>query len=563
VHSTTTVDGSAIDPTSTHHGARSVGDVAGGDQRRHSLWRGALLLAVTIFVCALAPRLATIGNHNTSDEDTWLFRSDAFADSLAGGQPSGMYSRPVFGLDVSTMPGGTTMWIGTLARSVDRTIGDDAGTLQQSSSGHELAQAGVALATSILIAGVALSLRAWSGPIAGWIGGGLLVGEPWVTGLSSVFHTDAIVALGGTLGLVMLALGYGVASEDVPRRPVLVVAAGATAIALAPLTKLTGLVFGIGALTVTGLSLWAHSRKGGGLGLWVRSTMAAVVALGLATTFFYPALIADPGPQLELLERSGSLGESGHLTFFRGKVTETPGLLYYLVALPLRATPWLAICGALALPAGLVLARSRTQCLVLGAAMLPMLAVLSTSSKQLDRYGLSVTVLLIAWVAVTIQALWTDHGRSLSPQHVRLAQAGGAAALGGVVALNLWFAPWGLLYFNPLLGGGDTASSTVLVGWREGLELGSQRILELEDGDCSDTTISYLGIGAFPGVRPSPQRQPVPCDERAPKGESSDYVVAYILARQRNPSGHQNLADNRELVDTVRIHGVDLVEIWR
>ncbi len=94
--------------------------------------------------------------------------------------------------------------------------------------------------------------------------------------------------------------------------------------------------------------------------------------------------------------------------------------------------------------------------------------------------------------------------------------AGGGALAAALAAYSLSVAPWGLAYYNPALGGGDTAVDTVLVGWWEGLEQVGQVIAERERGHCDDVNIQGPGTSLV-----------YPCG-RVRGRDEADYVVLYV-----------------------------------
>ena len=128
--------------------------------------------------------------------------------------------------------------------------------------------------------------------------------------------------------------------------------------------------------------------------------------------------------------------------------------------------------------------------------------------------------------------------------------AGGGALAAALAAYSLSVAPWGLAYYNPALGGGDTAVDTVLVGWWEGLEQVGQVIAERERGRCDDVNIQGPGTSLV-----------YPCGRVRGRGEA-DYVVLYVNAWQRWPAESQELAADRPLLATVRERGITYVELY-
>jgi hypothetical protein len=275
----------------------------------------------------------------------------------------------------------------------------------------------------------------------------------------------------------------------------------------------------------------------------VAGGVAAIVVVAA-----YPALWVAPVAELHALRRSAGLAGEGHATYFRGETTSTPGPAFYLVALPLRATPWFLASAAVALVA-VWRGPTRGHGLALACMGLPPLVVLSLASKQLDRYGLPVLVVGAVAVGIVVASAVERVGRR-APASAAPAAAAALALVAGAHALLV--APYGLAYFNPALGGTDTAMETVLVGWGEGLEEVGPIVAERQGGDCASVTIHAPWTS-----------RPYPCG-RPPVagGAPPTYVAAYVSDRQRYPAGVANRIAGRPLVATIRHGGVTYVELY-
>jgi hypothetical protein len=155
--------------------------------------------------------------------------------------------------------------------------------------------------------------------------------------------------------------------------------------------------------------------------------------------------------------------------------------------------------------------------------VIPELLIVSLSSKQFDRYGVGVLPFFALLVGLGVDQLvrWVRR-RGVSARAVAATAFGTATA---TALFSLSVAPWGLAYFNPLLGGGRQAEKTLLVGWGEGLERFGHIIAKREKGHCDGVEVvapnPYFTV-AFPCGHITGIRQPDP-----------DYVVVYINQRQR------------------------------
>jgi hypothetical protein len=527
---------------------------------RRSLVRPKLQI-VYVVIAAFSARLGTIGRFQTIDEVLWMGRSEAFFDALADLDFASM-SATTDGL--ATMPGAPTMWLGSAARVV-WALGRSAGawsapgnTYPESMAGLALAQLSVAAATSVLIGLIMWILQRWVGPRPALVAGILFATEPFWVAHGSVIHTDELTALFGISGLCALALVLGVPRVEEPwlHRTGLTLLAGAL-LACSPLTKISGLGYGPGGALIVG---WAvvtaiHKRAYGGsiadtLRPFARSAGLATLAAAVTVLALWPAIWADPSTQIDLLRESAGQARTGHLNFFRGEITTTPGPDFYLVALPLRMTPWMLAGVLIGVPVALARRATRIYALLIVLTVVPLAYALSTAAKQFDRYGL----LLLGPLCVLVGLAFTE-----GPQESQLIAARFRIALLGVGlvttlhALNI--APWGLAYYNPALGGSRTAVDTILVGWQEGMSLAAERIEELVHGECDDVTVFGLNprlIGT------------TSCATATGDFESATFVVEYInRVQRRTPDQIETETASRALVATIRIRGIDYATIWQ
>jgi hypothetical protein len=533
-----------------------------------SLWEGGSkrarrLQLLGVFVAALVTRLLTVGHFATTDEPAWLLRTMGFSGAIVDGNLEGATASTG---QLATMPGVTTMWLGSLGRltsaifdALGISYGDDTFV---SMAGLGLAQAMVALATAALVTLIAASTCRWAGWGAAAVVAVLLVGEPWVTGLGSVLHTDELTALFGTAGLLLIAISFDVPHEGGRRRPVLSSAVAGVVLVLAPLTKATGLAFLPGAAAMILYALWrdrGRTIEGEGSLATLRWKQAAAATAGAVVTvpLAWPALLVDPLGQASLFMDSIGIAEGS--TSFPG--SEASGhWWYYAAALPFRMTPWFFLATLVGIPLAFVHRLTRVRAIWVAVWLLPPAIAISVVSKQFDRYGLVVLVPLALITAIGIGPHLT---RAMS--RVRALRPAGIAVVTAIVLYGVTVAPWGLLYFNPLLGGADKAERYVLIGWGEGSELAVEQIRELESGDCERVTVG--------GVRPTVfgANLPValgflglPCANSAAPGQRPTYVVAYVNQMQRMTDKQRQVAlAGREQVGRVEIRGIEVATIWR
>ncbi|MCB0958560.1 MAG: hypothetical protein KDB04_03450, partial [Acidimicrobiales bacterium] len=323
------------------------------------------------------------------------------------------------------------------------------------------------------------------------------------------------------------------------------------------MTKVTGAGFWLGAAALAGWAIWRDRRAGRPLGAPGSPLRLAGIAAacGLAVLpLLWPALVADPAFQLRRLgasvglstEDPGGTARRGTRQFFLGEPVDSPGWAYYPVALALRVAPWTFLALLVGVPAAFVWRSTRRYALVLLPSIVALFVVLSASPKKFDRYGL----VLLGPMAV-IAGLGVQRAvRDIVAPRVAVRVVGGVGLV--AFALSLWAAPWGLAYFNPLLGGSSTGEEQLLVGWGEGKTDAIEEIRELQGGDCSGVTIAGVQQEFLLGF---------PCATFA-SAETADYVVVYVSSLQRNPRARAQVKE-RELVATVEIRGITYAEIWR
>lgn len=518
-----------------------------------------LAVATLVGAVALVPRLLTAGAYQTTDETLWMRRTVAFGDALLRGDLAAASASTE---DLATMPGVTTMWLGSAARASWELAGwlglvDAEVPFVESPAGIHLAQASVAIATSVLIAAVVALAWRWTGPVPAVTAGLLLASEPFLVAHGAVLHTDELAALFGVSGALALLLALGVAPPG--RHPHTLAGAAGVLLASAVLTKVSALVLAPGlAVVVLASVVPARPRTARRALRGLRAPEARTVAARLTTAagaaaatslVAWPALAVDTVHQLSLVVDSAGLAATPHLTFFLGDITETPGPLYYAVAVPLRMTPWFLLGCVVLIPLAAVRGR-RAHLAVLAVIALPMVVVLSGAVKQFDRYALVVLPFLALMVGIGAEVLvgalrHVGWGRVVRP--LATVAAVGMAVHAVVVA------PWGLAYFNPLLGGSETAERAILVGWGEGLELAGERIAELEGPACDvDVVVNYTRLdSAFD------------CGRMTNQVAGAEYFLLYVNHRQRmTPEDLAALQARGRQLPPVRIRGIDYVQIY-
>jgi len=363
------------------------------------------LLPVLLFLLALGPRLVAIGRYVTPDELVWVYRSVQFRQALLDGRWAGTLVAGHPGV-TTTWLGALSISL-QLALSADARAAYDwlthvaALTPDNVEAFRRLAvlltggRLAVAVVNSLGVVGVYLLMRRlWpaeqgsrgagerGGKSAGEQGSGgaggkeaptegsssplpprppaplrfrspallaalLLALDPFLAGLSGLFHVDGLSATFVTLALLMLARGTGFLSRASAKHGIRIPCYSGVLTGLAILTKTPTLVL----LPVGGLAfLWAawHDRRDRQTLLrHLRSGLLWLAAAALTIVILYPALWTAPAAVLATVGGSANrhLDEALRETFFLGRAVFDPGPLFYPIALLWRLSPvvWLAV----------------------------------------------------------------------------------------------------------------------------------------------------------------------------------------------------------------------------
>lgn len=518
-------------------------------------------MVAAAFVC----RVLTVGHFQTNDEVLWMVRSETFSDALANLDPASASvtgAKNLFGGPVATMPGVPTMWLGSIARvfwGAGRSLGfwSNDGPFYYSGTGLAAAQLSVAVATSLLIGLVVYLMRRWSTPRAALVTGALLATEPFWVAHGSVIHTDELTALFGLAGLLALVLVLGVpqVAQASLHRTGLALAAGAL-LACSPLTKISGVAFAPGAAAVV---VWAavgaiRSRPedaslsetlrpiGRVVGIVAGASVATVLVL-------WPAIWADPLTQVEALGDSIQLGYKPTELYFRGEIGFKESPQFYFVALPFRMTPWMLVALLVGVPLALARRSTRGRAMVILLATVPIAYTLGTAVQR-DRYGLVLLGPLCVVIGLAFVPAVSERRLTATRARTAILVAGLLATIHAAVV-----APWGLAYFNPVLGGGEVAANWVPIGWQEGQSLVSRRIAELQRHRCDGVTVYGLNPYLQGTLR---------CGKWTGDPKAATYVVLYIQSTQRlKPEVVAERTEGRRLVATLKIRGIEYATTWR
>lgn len=466
------------------------------------------LCSALLFLSALALRLLALNRYVTPDELIWVYRSILFREAIL--------ARAWDATLVAGHPGVTTNWLGTLGislqlllRQQDQSVytwitqmasltPDNTVALKQLAQFVESGRTAVAVVNSLGIVAVFWLARAlFNGGRIALLAAVLLAVDPFLSGLSGLFHVDGLMATFSILSLLALALGSGLGATPFPqRRRLLWLACSGAAAGLAVLSKSPALLL----LPVAALALlsqlWREkeSSLNGRLLAVISGGFIWLAAFLLVVWLLYPALWVTPRQVVSTL--GGNAGrhieEALRPTFFMGDVAYDNGPLFYPVALMWRLAPLVAGGLALLLIDSL---RRRNRAgsatsvwlYLLWAALF--LAGISLAAKKFDRYLLPVIPALAVLAAVGLAGAAGRFSK------------GRAAFLALLVALQLFMIatsfPYLLSAYNPLVGGPLTARYLLPIGWGEGVSAAG-RWLAADPNASQESALSGIAPSLAP-----------------------------------------------------------------
>ena len=489
------------------------------------------VVAVLVFALSLGIRLAGLDLYSTTDEGYWMQRTVRFGAALARGDLASTYR--------AGHPGVSVMWTGLLGIGPERLavylperfVQHDA--LERSPGYLEAfsaARRAIAVLTSALVALAVLLAWRLLGTGPALAGGAFLVLDPYVVGMTRLLHVDALLAPLMTVS-ALAGLIYWTRSPHWGYLLLSAVTGGLALLTKAP-SGFLPIFFGLVCIT----ALVRDAPRTGARQSALRHLIPLLVwGPGAAAVYglLFPALWTDPLGRIVSLARFVVLvGLQPHDgNFFLGQpVVEDPGPFYYLVAVPLRLSPLIALgMGLFALRAAPDENRATVRWLLLYVALFGVLMTLA--SKKFDRYMLPAQMMLDLAAGVGIWRLVLLLTGRPTPG-VRASVLVALLAIVQVVLLaRVW--PYPIAYYNPLAGGPERARQLIMVGWGEGLEQAAAFLNGLPNAESLYVVTSYnhvvrprfvgTTIPMAPYVRGDMgQRLPVP-----------DYIVLYVNARQR------------------------------
>ncbi|HEU4327821.1 MAG TPA: glycosyltransferase family 39 protein [Roseiflexaceae bacterium] len=570
--------------------ARAAAGQTAQTERAARVWPAALLL----FVLALLPRAFAQGGFVTVDEAFhWFDRAQLFLYAFS--------RRDYIHTNLVGHPGVTTMWLGGLGSQLfDVLAGLGRVAADDEALRRALMRLPVALVASLSVALAYPLLRRLFGGRVALLAALLWATDPFLVAHAQLLHVDALLTSFITLALLtaLVAFGFDLPPGEARLRWPTLTASGVCG-GLALLTKSPALVL---LPTLALIALVAafrtdestkdtkdtkqrgyrfsalHVLRGSPRLIILPLLVWGVVAAAVWVALWPAAWVGVVQAALSILKQASDDGGAPHGwgNFFWGQPVSDPGPLFYPVALAFRLTPWTlagVLLGVLALARGR-LAQGRAALALLGLFAAGFLVMMSIPPKKFDRYALPIFPALDLLAAVGLVWLGqlltrtknTEPGdeasglgfevRELKPQTLNLK----TALIAALLALNLlWYHPYELAYYNPLLGGGAMAARLIPVGWGEGYEQAGAFIDAQPDG-------RDLPVASWfePVLRPFVAAGTVPMVRALTPGQAG-YAVLYIdqLQRRNVPQAIDALYGRVEPAHVVRIHGIDYAYVYQ
>jgi 4-amino-4-deoxy-L-arabinose transferase-like glycosyltransferase len=377
--------------------------------------------------------------------------------------------------------------------------------------------------------------------------------DPFIVGLSSLLHVDALMTTFATISL--LALLWMVKGKG--RFSPLI--AGSTA-ALALLTKspATLLIPFTGLMVL--LSLWHHwhnqSPETERLN-HLKPPLFWLIAFIVTALLTLPALWTSPAALVNSLgnEAGRHIDSALRPTFFLGQMGYDHGWLFYPIALLWRLNPIILMGLVLALifavrlwlqqrqPLKIRQFAQNKQWLAFIFLLWSFLFIMgiSIAAKKFDRYLLPAIPALaivsaLAWTRLAAQRRW------LLP-----------ALLGIQVVYLLTAVPHPLTVYNPLVGGSFTAAKVLTVGWGEGISAAGQWLSENVETK-GKTAVTSLP----PALTPFFTGQVRDQEDVA----QADYTIFTASSAQANPKAIVEAEQQYQLLHTIHFNGLDQAWIF-
>ncbi len=536
---------------------------------------------VLLFLAALLPRVAAPGHFLTVDEIYhWFDRVERFLRFVQQGD----YART----NIIGHPGVTTMWLGAFGRMAHQSLVDLGWVAHADADPYRywwFLRAPVGIVAALCVPMAYLLLRRLCDRRVALLAALLWAGEPFLVAHAQLLHLDALVTSFINLSLLAALAAFHLGHEPAAggaRVSWALLAGSGVAGGLAFLTKSPSIILFpmVGLIVLVGVLRQSGGRAAMLGGVFPRIVVMVVLWGGVAALVWvalWPAAWVDLGGAIERVfvqARDDGGSPHGWGNFFMGRAVDDPGPLFYPVVLVLRMAPWTMVGIVLAgvarypRPGGDYEHRGPALTLLLLFALL-FLVMMTIPPKKFDRYVLPVFPILnivaaYGWVWAA-ETGWRWFSRRGGAQHRSPAsgrwRAGAWALVVVILAANLvWYHPYELAFYNPLVGGGKTAVRAIPVGWGEGYEQAGAFISAQPNG-CDRAVASWFA----PVLSRFLCNHWVVSLDRVFEPGKVDYAVLYIdqVQRGNKPAATAYLQERAARIHTVTMHGIPYAAVYQ
>lgn len=531
-------------------------------------WRNRLLhrknfYILLLFFMALLPRLFALDRYITPDELIWVYRSVQFRQALLDGR----------WLDTLTThhPGAVTTWLGAAAHTFQLWLRPELQPVYESIQhvawfspentaafrwmAHFLTSGRVltAVTNSAGVVVIFLLLRRLFDSSTAWLGALLLAADPFVAGLSGLFHVDGLMTTFTAVSLLSLAIALHPIKGREGARRFMAVSGAAAALAIAAKSPAVLLPFvAVFFLLLTTFFTQVDALYGR-FGRLLQLGGSWLLAYLIVLPVIFPSLWASPPAVLQQLrEGSRHVEEVLRPSFFMGTIDFVHGPSFYPIALAFRLSPFV-LCGAI-LSLWLIARQwrrhrqQRWTFLLLAVWVILFLAAVTVAVKKFDRYALPVIPAFIFMAAYGWQALPLP-----SLKWRRVMQI---VVVAGQFVYLAAFTPYLLTAYNPLAGGPRLAAQVLPLGWGEGISAGA-RWLAGQPQVSEKTAVATIA----PALAPFFPGETIFLDDDS--WQSADYVIVTAGNRQGDAPGPALWTADAALLHTIRFGGMDQAWVYR
>ena len=545
-----------------------------------------LFVGLVLFI----PRTQQLGKYVFIDESFYLKNSARFYWAIANQE----YDQT----DLVVHPGVTTHWLGAAAfwqffpeyseLQDESSIADYQFRRLLEKNGLSLiymliwARGAVVVFNSLILVLAYLLLRrlypAWLSVLSIF-----LVGfDPFFFDYSRFLHVD------GMLAVLMFAslLAFVVYLKE--HRWLWLVVSGIFA-GLSALTKVTGLVL-VGGVGIFALIdwIWKWDNAFGERRSWksllnlILKILLWVLVLLAVFVLFWPAMWSNPLESLSgIAEFTIDQGSANVISpqYFNGQRNPT-GVFgsqyatYYLVTYLWRASP-VTLVGIILLAAHFLLRNKWGQIDsnwdVIGKFLVFVLLyglLMTISVKKFDRYILPVFPLLnvmaavgfYTWVRIAVNSVSNRMDNQTLRQGVLALAVVVIAAYQGLLVYQVF--PYGLSYYNPLLGGSERASEVMMVGYGEGLDQAAAYMMTVPGKRNLEIYSFYSNVFGFHFMHQINDLPWYP-DQFTNEVFEADYWIIYHSQQQRGMSQPAlDFVEGHEPEHIVVINGIEYAWIY-